>query len=269
MRARVWVAQGRLDEAGAWAREQRLSAEDDLSYLREFEHVTLARVLLAQATDRARRQRREQAVALLERLLGAAEAGGRTGSVIEILVLLALAHEAWVNGAAAPARAGPGLDAGRTRGLRPGLRRPGASPWRRCCERPRGAGSPRLCPAAAGRRRRAAPAGTPSSRASLVDPLSDRELDVLRLLATDLGGPEIARELVVSLNTVRTHTKNIYAKLGVNNRRAAVRRADELHLLRLSPPAGRAPSGSADALTGRMAAAPRRAQTPATAYSTP
>ena len=54
---------------------------------------------------------------------------------------------------------------------------------------------------------------------------------MLRLLATDLDGPEIARELVVSLNTVRTHTKNIYAKLGVNNRRAAVRRAAELDLL--------------------------------------
>ena len=54
---------------------------------------------------------------------------------------------------------------------------------------------------------------------------------MLRLLGTDLDGPDIARELIVSLNTVRTHTKNIYAKLGVNNRRAAVRRAEELDLL--------------------------------------
>jgi LuxR family maltose regulon positive regulatory protein len=61
--------------------------------------------------------------------------------------------------------------------------------------------------------------------------LSDRELDVLRLLGTDLDGPDIARELSVSLNTMRTHTKNIYTKLGVNNRRAAVRRAEELHLI--------------------------------------
>jgi LuxR family maltose regulon positive regulatory protein len=65
----------------------------------------------------------------------------------------------------------------------------------------------------------------------LIDPLSERELNVLRLLGTDLDGPNIARQLVVSLNTVRTHTKNIYAKLGVNNRRAAVRRAGELDLL--------------------------------------
>jgi LuxR family maltose regulon positive regulatory protein len=65
----------------------------------------------------------------------------------------------------------------------------------------------------------------------LVEPLSARELDVLRLLASDLGGPDIARQMLVSLNTVRTHTKNIYAKLGVNTRREAVTRAGELGLL--------------------------------------
>ena len=66
---------------------------------------------------------------------------------------------------------------------------------------------------------------------ALIDPLSERELDVLRLLGSELGGPAIARELTVSLNTMRTHTKNIYAKLGVTNRRAAVRRAADLDLL--------------------------------------
>ena len=65
----------------------------------------------------------------------------------------------------------------------------------------------------------------------LVEPLSERELEVLKLLTTELSGPEIARELNVSLNTVRTHTKNIYSKLGANNRRAAIRRAEELNLL--------------------------------------
>jgi LuxR family maltose regulon positive regulatory protein len=61
--------------------------------------------------------------------------------------------------------------------------------------------------------------------------LSERELEVLRLLATDLDGPEIARELVISLNTLRTHTKNVYAKLGINSRREAVRRAIERELV--------------------------------------
>jgi LuxR family maltose regulon positive regulatory protein len=66
---------------------------------------------------------------------------------------------------------------------------------------------------------------------ALIEPLSERELDVLRLLESELGGPDIARELTLSLATVRTHTSNIYAKFGVNNRRAAVRRAAELGLL--------------------------------------
>ena len=66
---------------------------------------------------------------------------------------------------------------------------------------------------------------TPVKQLVIAEPLSDRELDVLRLLATDLNGPELARELMVSLSTLRTHTSNIYGKLGVNNRRAAVRRA--------------------------------------------
>ena len=65
----------------------------------------------------------------------------------------------------------------------------------------------------------------------MVEPLSERELEVLRLLGTELSGPEIARKLMVSLSTLRTHTQNIYAKLGVNHRRAAVRRAEELGLL--------------------------------------
>jgi LuxR family maltose regulon positive regulatory protein len=71
--------------------------------------------------------------------------------------------------------------------------------------------------------------GLPASW-SLAEPLSARELDVLRLLRTDLSGPEIARELRVSLHTLRTHTNNIYTKLGVNNRRAAIRRAQSLDM---------------------------------------
>lgn len=61
--------------------------------------------------------------------------------------------------------------------------------------------------------------------------LSDREIDVLRLLATDLSGPEIARQLFVSINTFRTHTRHIFTKLDVTTRRAAVRKAEELDLI--------------------------------------
>ena len=76
-----------------------------------------------------------------------------------------------------------------------------------------------------------APGSVDASEVELVDPLSGRELEVLRLLGSDLGGPAIARELFVSLNTVRTHTTHIYTKLGVNSRRAAVSRAHQLGLL--------------------------------------
>jgi LuxR family maltose regulon positive regulatory protein len=67
-------------------------------------------------------------------------------------------------------------------------------------------------------------------KSDMIEPLSERELEVLRLLRSELSGPEIAQQLIVSLNTFRTHTKNIFNKLGVNNRRAAVQRAEELDL---------------------------------------
>jgi LuxR family maltose regulon positive regulatory protein len=66
---------------------------------------------------------------------------------------------------------------------------------------------------------------------NLVEPLSQRELELLRLFQTELSGPEIAQELVVALSTIRTHTKSIYSKLNVNSRRAAVKRAVELGLI--------------------------------------
>ena len=92
LKTRVWVAQGKLGEALDWAREQDLSAQDELCYLREFEHITLTRVLLARyKRDRTDRTMLE-AMRLLERLGEAAEDGGRTGSLIEILVVQALAH---------------------------------------------------------------------------------------------------------------------------------------------------------------------------------
>ena len=71
----------------------------------------------------------------------------------------------------------------------------------------------------------------PAPRPPQAEGLSERELEVLRLLATELTGPEIAQRLYVSLNTLRTHTRHIFAKLDVNTRRAAVRRAAERELL--------------------------------------
>jgi LuxR family maltose regulon positive regulatory protein len=230
-RARLLVAQGRLDEALAWARAQHLEPDDDLHYIREYEHITLARILMHQ--ENAGRAAR----GLLDRLGYAAEEGGRSGSLIEILALQALAHHAEHGRHDVPGAVEP-LD----RALR--LAEPEGYVRVFVCE---GAPMAVLLEAVARRNpswayprhlidafdRRSEPAGPVDQ--GLVDPLSARELDVLRLLGTDLGGPAIARELVVSLNTVRTHTKNVYAKLGVNSRRAAVTRAGELGLLPRTP----------------------------------
>jgi LuxR family maltose regulon positive regulatory protein len=94
--------------------------------------------------------------------------------------------------------------------------------------------SARLLAAIAGERRRRVgepPLSTTPAAHGLIEPLSQRELDVLRLFDSDLSGPDIARELVVALSTVRTHTKSIYGKLGVSSRHAAIKRAGELGLI--------------------------------------
>ena len=95
------MARGDLGEALGWARDRGLSVDDDVSYLSEFEHITLSRVLLARYTEEQAEGSIHDATRLLERLLSAAEEGGRTGSVIEILVLQALAHHARGNRPAA------------------------------------------------------------------------------------------------------------------------------------------------------------------------
>ena len=229
LKARLWAGQGRLSDALAWARERGLSVDDELSYLREFEHITLARVLLAGYRAEPAARALLEATGLLDRLLKAAEGGGRMGSVIEILALRAQARhmQADIPGAlAALARAlalaepegyvrlfldeGPPmadlLESAAKKGTAPDYVRQLLTAFGRAKDRPLG-------------------------KQALVEPLSERELDVLRLLRTEMGGPEIASTLMVSLNTLRTHTKNIFAKLGVNSRQAAVRRASELDLL--------------------------------------
>ncbi|WP_020143440.1 LuxR C-terminal-related transcriptional regulator [Terracoccus sp. 273MFTsu3.1] len=228
-RARVLVRQGRLDEALDWARARQLTADDDLAYVREFEHLTLARILLCQkGADGAARA---AAYGLLDRVRVAAEEGGRTGTLIEILALQALALHASPR-RSDPQRALDTLTLALRLAEREGYARvfvgegpPMADLLGALVRRDPGWRYPRrLLDAFAG----VSPA---APRHGLVDPLSARELDVLRLLASDLSGPAIASELYVSLNTMRTHTKNVYAKLGVNERRAAVTKARELGLL--------------------------------------
>jgi LuxR family transcriptional regulator, maltose regulon positive regulatory protein len=165
----------------------------------------------------------------LDRLLRAADEGQRAGSALEILVLQAVADQIRDNVSAALSPLERGLTLAEPEGyvrIFVDQGPPMAALLEAAAERGIAASYVRRLLGAFDK----GEPGTPV-RQDLIDPLSERGLDVLRLLGTDLDGPDIARQLVVSLNTVRTHTKNIYAKLGVNNRRAAVRRAGELDLL--------------------------------------
>jgi LuxR family transcriptional regulator, maltose regulon positive regulatory protein len=166
---------------------------------------------------------------LLERLSQAAAGGARAGSVIEIQVLEALALQAQGDTTAALGSLGRALTGAEPEGyvrlfMEEGP--PMASLLKEAASRGIAPSYVDELSAAAGH----FPSPAPKIQ-GLIDPLSERELDVLRLLGSELSGPDISRELMVSLNTLRTHTKNIYMKLDVNNRRAAVRRAQELDLL--------------------------------------
>jgi LuxR family maltose regulon positive regulatory protein len=227
IRARMLIAHGRIREARTSAQRAGLTPTDELSYVREYEHTTLARLLLAEASDGGL-ELLPAALALAERLLTEAEQGHRNGSRLEILVVLALARHAAGDVAGAFAALDAAIEIAEpdgyvrafldegppmTRLLKAAAKRPGASPYVQ-----------ELVRASTGAQR-------PLVSQGPVDALSERELEVLRLLRGDLDGPAMARELVVSLNTLRSHTKNIYAKLGVGSRRAAVRRAEELDLI--------------------------------------
>jgi LuxR family transcriptional regulator, maltose regulon positive regulatory protein len=236
LKARMWVRQGRLNEAFAWVREQNLSPDDELSFMREFEHFTLARALIARyKTDRAPGDL-QAALSLLARLLQAAETGGRNGSVIEILILQSLAYQAQGDQPRALASLERALSLAEPEGYVRIFVDKGEAVrllievQSRNRDHPLSGYVDKLLSAFA-----QPAATTPKSKiknlkSEIVEPLSERELEVLKLLRSELSGPEIAEQLIVSLNTLRSHTKSIFNKLGVNNRRAAVRRAEELDL---------------------------------------
>ena len=188
-------------------------------------------MLVAQHAREREKHYLDEATGLLERLLRAADEGERTGSVIEILVLQALSLQSRGDTAAALAALRRALTLAEPEGYVRIFVDEGApmtALLTSAAKQGVGRTSARrvLAAAVVG----GTPARTPTQQ-ELIEPLSRRELEVLRLLASDLDGPDIARELSISLSTVRTHTKNIFAKLGVNARRAAVRRAQELRLL--------------------------------------
>jgi LuxR family maltose regulon positive regulatory protein len=247
-RARIWLAQARtadqvgpdgdhLHLAARWAEEYRQLPPAE--YLREFEELTLARALLAQSQP-------DQALTTLDRSLSPAEEAGRVSTVIETHALRALALAALGQITDALNALSRALELAQPEGFvrlfldegRPMAQLLGRLQLER--DDPShtvhqllaafsGDEEPSSTLAAAH------PTARPGDRPSpLVEPLSGREMEVLQLLARGLTNAEIALELTVSLPTVKSHTRNIYGKLNVHNRRRAVARARSLNLL---PPA--------------------------------
>jgi LuxR family maltose regulon positive regulatory protein len=227
-----------MGEALAWARQQALSVDDELSYLREYEHISLASVLVHQyRRDRVPRSI-DEVLGLLQRLLHAADVGGRKGSTIEILVQQALAHQARGDVAA-------GLDALATalaQAEPEGYTRVFLDEGEPMTRLLAAASSRGILPGYTGRlldghgstnpfNGSALPGTAPNALWSLVEPLSRRELEVLRLVAEGRSNHEISDKLFLALSTVKGHNRTIFGKLGVQRRTEAVARARELGLL--------------------------------------
>ncbi len=234
-KARVWVAQGRLGEALGWAREQGLSVENELSYLREFDHITLVRVLLARYQSDRTDCSIQEAMGLLERLLKAAEEGGRTGSVIEILVLQASAYHAQGNLPAALLSLQHALALAEPEGYVRMFLDEGSSMMQLLRE----SAAREIMPDYTGKllavyeaeKRKSEDKSLLFPTQPLIEPLSQRELKILQLIAQGLSNREIGERLFLALDTIKGHNRIIFDKLQVQSRTEAVARARELGLL--------------------------------------
>jgi LuxR family maltose regulon positive regulatory protein len=230
--ARVWLAQGKLTKALRWVRERGLSVDDDLSYLREFEHITLARLLIAQYKRNLVDGYIHDAMGLLKRLLKAAEEGRRMGSIIEILVLEALAYEAQNNIPSALLSLKRAITLAEPEGYVRTFVGEGA-PMMGLLKRMKVKGGRmkeyihKLLASFGGKELQT----SSLSAQPLIEPLSEREIEILQLVAEGLTNPEIAARLYLSLNTVKVHTRNIFGKLNVHSRTQAITRSQALGLL--------------------------------------
>jgi LuxR family maltose regulon positive regulatory protein len=244
VQAQLALAAGNVAAAVTWAEASGLYAADAVAFPREAEYLVLARVGIAQAGRPSSGDVFAPTLALLDRLLADAVAQARQASVLEILLVQALALRAQGNGPVAQAAHGRALTLAAPEGyvrrfldegaplrsllqdVDPATVPPGYVPALLAAfaaEPGAGTGGPR----ALGSTRPA----SPPALAALPEPLSEREQEVLRLIAIGQSNAEIAQTLVIALSTVKTHTNSIFGKLGVTSRTQAVARARDLHLV--------------------------------------
>jgi LuxR family maltose regulon positive regulatory protein len=217
-----------------WASKAKLSVNDDLSYLREFEHITFARALIARHGMPGGERSATEALRLLERLRAAAESGGRIGSVIEILVLHARAQQMLGNLRGALESLTQALTLAEPEGfLRVFLDEGSAMRelLRHATSRGLAGEYTRRVLAAFDAPRQPVAPSVGSAAAGSIQPLTTREREILRLIAAGLRNQEIAEHLSISAATVKRHIANAYGKLGVGHRTEALARAAELKLL--------------------------------------
>lgn len=240
MNARIWIAQGRLAQAEEWARIEQVSVDGELSYLHEYEHVTLARLLIAQSRDENDAKPAQVAVDLLERLLDAAEEGERYGNALEIRLQLALAHHAAGSAGVAVATLERALELAEPEGYCWSFVTEG-EPMRSLLKLATGDGATgkyarrlvsafdELTPVIGDGARPGGPAHTEVD--GLPEQLTAREVEILKLIASGKRNQEIADELFITVSTVKRHIANAYGKLQVGHRTEAVARANELNLI--------------------------------------
>jgi LuxR family maltose regulon positive regulatory protein len=237
VRARLQLAQGDVPAAAQWAKSAGLSPDDEPDYPQEPAHLVLARVLLAQHQPGL-------ALTLLKRLLDAAGSQGRTGSVIEIQALHALALAASGDRAGARDALAVALTLAAQRGYVRVFADEGAPMRALLAEmsaaRPNQPNAARrfdpgylaaLTRACGGASDAPPPRRAGATPPGLAEPLTDREMEVLRLLAAGSSNQRIARDLFVTLDTVKKHVTHVLGKLGAANRTEAAARARQLGLI--------------------------------------
>ena len=226
----MWLASGNLNAATRWVQERGLSVDDELDNLREVEYLALTHILITQ-------KQLDDADRLSQRLIENAEAGDRVYLMIEVLLWRALIFKAKADTAAALGELKLALslaEPGSLLMIFVSKGKPVAELLEEITEvkkRDHDDTKAGFSLSYAKKILSTFKAGIPPKIEGLMDPISERELEVLYLIAAGLSNREIAEKLFISLNTVKTHTKSINSKLNVNSRTKAIARAKELKLL--------------------------------------